>query len=49
MKVKIIANMSGDKEVPLVMNVAELDDACAFVNYFAMCHDGFDVQIIVSF
>lgn len=32
MKVKIIANMSGDKEVPLIMDVAELEDACAFVD-----------------
>lgn len=49
MKVKIIANMSGDKEVPLIMDVAELEDACAFVDYFAMYRDDFDVQIIVSF
>lgn len=49
MKVRIIANMSGDKEVPLIMDVADLDDACAFVSYFAMYRDDFDVQIIVSF
>lgn len=48
MKVKVVANISGDKKVPLIMNVLTLEDACSFVDYFAMYCDDFDVKIYVS-
>lgn len=48
MKVKVVANINGDKNAPLVVNVLSLDDACSIVDYFSITGDPFDVQIFVS-